>query len=266
MAETGTSEAGIAEIKDTLAGFDRLCASCANEMTNQKNDYGTTEFELSLEKEQSRTMENYLENRDMGEFVDEYQKAWEDLETFTLESCSERRLNMNSNTNIVELYERLKTKMESADFLGKLESIHEASVAKSSALCSPEDQGSWDVITKSDLVSGEPKDVRNCLDQESYIVVTQEDIVEGMACFMARYLYSIPQIKEMSPKQLQCALRKALGTSTKGRFKRWWDGSKAFYTAASWGATAVSLYNNEAFISVAAAAFGASCRAIMKFI
>ena len=33
------------------------------------------------------------------------------------------------------------------------------------------------------------------LDQEDYVLVRQEDIVEGIACFMAAYLLSLKQTK-----------------------------------------------------------------------
>ena len=54
-----------------------------------------------------------------------------------------------------------------------------------------EGSSSWDMINDNDLWEGgntEP-------DQEDYVLVRQEDIVEGIACFMAAYLLSLKQTK-----------------------------------------------------------------------
>lgn len=55
----------------------------------------------------------------------------------------------------------------------------------------PEEGSSWDMVNDNDL--WEDKDVD--LDQEDYVLVRQEDIVEGIACFMAAYLLSLKQTK-----------------------------------------------------------------------
>jgi len=54
-----------------------------------------------------------------------------------------------------------------------------------------EEGNSWDMIGENDLWEGQ----RDDLDQEDYVLVRQEDIVEGIACFMAAYLLSIKQTK-----------------------------------------------------------------------
>ena len=58
-----------------------------------------------------------------------------------------------------------------------------------------DDHSSWDVINSDDLVSVDIDDSRNSLESENYIVVNQEDIIDGMACFMAKYVSSLPQAK-----------------------------------------------------------------------
>ena len=56
-----------------------------------------------------------------------------------------------------------------------------------------EECSSWDVVSDVDLwESGD------ALDQEGYIVVKQEDIVDGIACFMAAYLLSLKETKVCS--------------------------------------------------------------------
>lgn len=53
-----------------------------------------------------------------------------------------------------------------------------------------EECSSWDLVSDVDLwESGD------ALDQEGYVVVKQEDIVDGIACFMAAYLLSLKETK-----------------------------------------------------------------------
>ena len=56
-----------------------------------------------------------------------------------------------------------------------------------------EECSSWDVVSDVDLwESGD------ALDQDGYVVVKQEDIVDGIACFMAAYLLSLKETKVYS--------------------------------------------------------------------
>jgi hypothetical protein len=58
--------------------------------------------------------------------------------------------------------------------------------------CSVAEEGSsWDMVSENDLWEDEELD----LEQEDYVLVRQEDIVEGIACFMAAYLLSLKQTK-----------------------------------------------------------------------
>lgn len=54
-----------------------------------------------------------------------------------------------------------------------------------------EEGSSWDMVSENDLWDGEDMDLK----QEDYVLVAQEDIVEGIACFMAAYLLSLKQTK-----------------------------------------------------------------------
>lgn len=190
--------------------------------------------------------------------LDLYEQALQDLRTFA------RKKSFNKHIDDDQLYNRLEAKIASPDFLETLGSIHVAPAK--AAVETQDDQGSWDFISEKDLISSDLEDSRNCLKPESYVVVNQEDIVEGMACFMAKYVSSLPQSKDLSPKQLQTALRKVLGAPRKGRLRRLWSGSKFLYTAASWGATAVSLYNNPIVVQAASKAFWTSIQIVTKYV
>lgn len=54
-----------------------------------------------------------------------------------------------------------------------------------------EEGSSWDMVGDNDLWPSGNID----LDQEDYVLVSEEDIVDGIACFMAAYLLSLKQAK-----------------------------------------------------------------------
>lgn len=189
--------------------------------------------------------------------LDLYEEALQDLRTFA------RKRSLNKPVDDDQLFSRLEAKISSPNFLEILGSIH-VSPAKAS-METQDDQGSWDFISEKDLIL-DLEDSRNCLKPESYVLVNQEDIIEGMACFMARYVSSLPQLKDLSPKQLQTALKKVLGAPRQGRLRRLWSGSKFLYTAASWSATAASLYNNPVLVQAASTAFWTSLQLVTKYI
>ncbi|XP_038886055.1 uncharacterized protein LOC120076332 isoform X2 [Benincasa hispida] len=163
---------------------------------------------------------------------------------------------LRSDQEADELCDLLKSKVECRDFLEKLEDA-QASVPQNTLECS-----SWDLVSDVDLwESGD------ALDQEGYVVVKQEDIVDGIACFMAAYLLSLKETKELSPNQLQNALCKTFSVKKrKGKLRKAWDGSKVIYNVASWGATAVGLYQNPVILNAASKAFWTSCQVISKLL
>ncbi|KAF3446003.1 hypothetical protein FNV43_RR11181 [Rhamnella rubrinervis] len=157
-----------------------------------------------------------------------------------------------------ELCELLKSRVECPDFLEKLECV-QASVTQNMA----EEGNSWDVVSENDLWEDENIDMT----EDDYVLVRQEDIVEGIACFMAAYLLSLKQTKELTPNQLQDALSKTFSVKKKkGKLRKVWDGSKVIYNVASWGATAIGIYQNPVLIRVASKAFWTSCQVISKLL
>jgi len=158
-----------------------------------------------------------------------------------------------------ELCDLLKSRVECPDFLEKLESAQASSVAQNIS----EEGSSWDIVSDDDLWEGGDAQP----DQEDYVLVRQEDIVEGIACFMAAYLLSLKQTKDLTPNQLQDALSKTFSVKKKkGKLRKAWDGSKVMYNVASWGATAIGIYQNPALLRAASAAFWTSCHVISKLL
>ncbi|XWS21420.1 hypothetical protein CRYUN_Cryun30bG0053600 [Craigia yunnanensis] len=95
-------------------------------------------------------------------------------------------LDLRRDQEADELCDLLKSRVQCSDFLEKLEC---AQVPVPENIV--EEGSSWDMVSENDL--WEDKDVN--LDQEDYVLVRQEDIVEGIACFMAAYLLSLKQTK-----------------------------------------------------------------------
>ncbi|KAI5588984.1 hypothetical protein POPTR_005G157500v4 [Populus trichocarpa] len=157
-----------------------------------------------------------------------------------------------------ELCDLLKSRVECPDFIEKLECA-QLSVSQNIT----EEGSSWDMISENDLWEAEIDES----DQEDYVLVREEDIVEGIACFMAAYLLSLKQTKDLAPTQLQEALSKTFSVKKKkGKLRKAWDGSKVIYNVASWGATAIGLYQNPVLFGAASKAFWTSCHVISKLL
>ncbi|XP_020213923.1 uncharacterized protein LOC109798117 isoform X2 [Cajanus cajan] len=163
----------------------------------------------------------------------------------------------SADSDADQLCDLLKSRVECPAFLQKLE------CAQVSVLQNIDECNSWDVVSENDLWEGECDDS----DQEDYVLVRQEDIVEGIACFMAAYLLSLKQTKDLTPIQLQEALSKTFSVKKKkGKLRKAWDGSKVIYNVASWGATAIGIYQNPVILRAATKAFWTSCHVISKLL
>lgn len=181
-----------------------------------------------------------------------------DVDRDALEDSGQGSSTPSADVETDELRDLLKSRVQCSDFLQKLENA-QASVPQNLA----EEGSSWDMVNENDLwEGGDPE-----LDGEDYVLVRQEDIVDGIACFMAAYLLSLKQTKDLTPNQLQDALSKTFSLKKKkGKLRKAWDGSKVIYNVASWGATAIGIYQNPAILSAASAAFWTSCRVISKLL
>ncbi|KAJ0239706.1 RING finger protein [Hirschfeldia incana] len=156
-----------------------------------------------------------------------------------------------------KLYDLIKSRVECDGFREKIE------LAQVSLLQDLAEGGSWDVVSKDDLW-GEGSLGQT---EDDYVVVREEDIADGIACFMATYLSSLKQTKDISPDQLQKALSTMFSVKKrKGKLRKAWEGSKVIYNVASWSATAIGIYQNPMILSIASKAFWVSCKAISKLV
>ncbi|XP_009387160.3 uncharacterized protein LOC103974128 isoform X2 [Musa acuminata AAA Group] len=141
---------------------------------------------------------------------------------------------LRSDTDADELCTLLKSRVELSYFLEKLWSM-QTSVHQNIH----DDNASWDMVTARDLWEDRLVDGENDSEQDGFILIRQEDIVDGIACFMADYLLSLQQMKEFTPNQLQDALCKTFSVKKRSQLRKAWDGSKVIYNVASWSATAI---------------------------
>jgi len=161
-----------------------------------------------------------------------------------------------------ELCNLLKSRVESPEFLQKLDNIQK-SVYQHGAV---DETISWDIVSAADIWDDKSINVSDD-SEDGYVLVKQEDIVDGIACFMAAYLLSLKETKELMPNQLQEALSKTFSTKKrKGKLQKAWAGTQVIYNVASWSATAIGIYQNPAILKAATAAFWTSCRVVSKFL
>ncbi|KAE8808171.1 hypothetical protein D1007_15298 [Hordeum vulgare] len=162
-----------------------------------------------------------------------------------------------------ELCNLLKSRVESPEFLEKLDNIQKSVYQHGAAV---DETISWDIVSAADIWDDKSMNVSDD-SEDGYVLVKQEDIVDGIACFMAAYLLSLKETKELTPNQLQEALSKTFSTKKrKGKLQKAWAGTQVIYNVASWSATAIGIYQNPAILKAATAAFWTSCRVVSKFL
>ncbi|XP_075516852.1 uncharacterized protein LOC142551475 isoform X2 [Primulina tabacum] len=123
-----------------------------------------------------------------------------ELDSVPLDSTGTSSTPAYCDTDTPEFYDVLKSRLECPDFLKKLE---KASLPQNMT----EESSSWDMISENDLWEGGNVE----LDSEDYVLVSQEDIMEGIAAFMAAYLSSLKQTKCLARHSLSKRRRASLG-------------------------------------------------------
>ncbi|WZZ79459.1 hypothetical protein YC2023_100031 [Brassica napus] len=153
-----------------------------------------------------------------------------------------------------KLYDLIKSRVECHDFRDRLES------AQASLLLQDLPAGNKFITLVKMIYYGVTK-------VDDYVVVREEDVADGIACFMVTYLSSLEQTKDISPDQLHKALSTMFSVKKrKGKLRKAWEGSKVIYNVASWSATAIGIYQNPMILSIASKAFWVSCKAISKLV
>ncbi|KAL2641686.1 hypothetical protein R1flu_009273 [Riccia fluitans] len=255
----------VAEVADVAWGaIGRHREHVAVEKAIEKEYSGTEE---ALEKER-------LENQKLRAAIQEYEEALQkELERQGSKQSLSESLMLSKETS-PDLYDELKKKVESPSFLQKLKSLppqdpRQAYLPKSIEDCvfDSEDPNHWQWINDSDMFGMETKEEKDGLDSEGYVMVNQDDFVDAMANFLAKYISAMPQAKTMAPKELQQTLLKAFSTAEKkGKIRKVWETGKLLYTATSWGATVFGLYRHPLVMQAASMALCTTCSLVLQFL
>ncbi|TVU13316.1 hypothetical protein EJB05_40364 [Eragrostis curvula] len=154
-----------------------------------------------------------------------------------------------------DLYNRLLAAVNNVSFLAHLEKLQDESARQYAELYSsnlkgkqeveivdiPDNmgngkKGSW-VLVASNTTGANLEEISG-IDDENYVIINEDDIVDGLVTFVARCILEDPKSKSLSPAELQKAVAKALD-SMKARWgwSTFWEAGKVIYILATWGVT-----------------------------
>ncbi|KAL8459510.1 hypothetical protein ACS0TY_036847 [Phlomoides rotata] len=191
-------------------------------------------------------------------------KEGRDVDIETLRSENERlRQLLEKNLSLLEeitnsstllhdcpadLHERILGAVNSECFLNELDSLRQKSTStfpfnepsgedleKVEVLIKVDhEEPSWWVWVSEDMVPHN-KEEKSGIDNENYVIVTEEHVVDGVANFMARCILANPKSLNLTPAQLQKALLEALkGMGKVEKMLNIWHAGMLFYTLATW--------------------------------
>ncbi|XP_020691681.1 uncharacterized protein LOC110106220 [Dendrobium catenatum] len=174
-----------------------------------------------------------------------------------------------------DLYTRLLAVVDTQNFLAKLESLNQELESRpdGNLLCTKDqdvlingDEGNpnrW-VLVKHDMDPDHMEEASG-IDDENYIVISEENVVDGIANFIGRCILENPKSKILSSQELQKAVTKALGDiRSRGKFKSVWEAGKIIYTMSLWGIFLAGLYRHRAIVKAAAKGASSSAKFILK--
>ncbi|MBA0793287.1 hypothetical protein Gohar_017704, partial [Gossypium harknessii] len=200
------------------------------------------------------------------------------------------------------LYARLVSTVDSRDFLTRLKSLNESDIriefpfkeASGDDIHSAEvlinvdqKEPSWWVWVTDEMVPSNVEEWSG-IDDENYIVVSEEHVVDGVANFMAKCLLSNPKAQTLTPEELQkskfasycnyvfnfqmclplymfAAMLKALEDVRKlEKVLSIWHAGKMFYVLSTWGLTLAGLYKSRTIVKLAAMGIHTTGKAVMR--
>ncbi|XWS25156.1 hypothetical protein CRYUN_Cryun27aG0046400 [Craigia yunnanensis] len=178
-----------------------------------------------------------------------------------------------------DLYARLVSTVDSKDFLTRLKSLKESNTkiefpfmeATGDDMHSAEilinvdqKEPSWWVWVTDEMAPSNVEEWSG-IDDENYIVVSEEHVVDGVANFMAKCILSNPNAQTLTPEELQKTLLKALGSVNKlEKVLGIWHAGKMFYTLSTWGLALVGLYRTRTVLKLAAMGIHTTSKVVMR--
>jgi len=239
--------------------------SCHRHRNHHDHDAASEEASEERELESLRS-----ENRRLRNLLQENLKLLQNLSESPclLEDCPS------------DLYDRLVTTVDAEKYLTQLKSLQgesvdgtgckfpfkEASDLESAEILTSLDheEPSWWVWVNEEMI---PNDVeeQSGIDNENYLVVSEEHVVDGVANFMARCILSNPKALTLTPEELQKILHKALGGMNKvEKMLHVWHAGKLFYTLSTWGLALAGLYRTRAILKIAAMGVHTTSKVVLK--
>ncbi|WCJ44629.1 hypothetical protein M5689_025287 [Euphorbia peplus] len=181
-----------------------------------------------------------------------------------------------------DLYSRLVATVDSENFLARLKALQQASANKTcidfpfkeatekDVNCAEilinvsHDEPSWWVWVTEEMVPSNVEE-RSGIDDDNYVVVTEDHVVDGVAYFMAKCILSNPKSQNMTPEALQETLAKALaGMSKWEKALDIWHAGQLFYALATWGLAFWGLYRSRAVVKLAAKGVHKTSKIILR--
>ncbi|XVF64591.1 hypothetical protein PTKIN_Ptkin09bG0180800 [Pterospermum kingtungense] len=178
-----------------------------------------------------------------------------------------------------DLYARLVSTVDSKDFLTRLKSLKDSNTkiefpfkeATGDDMHSAEilinvdqKEPSWWVWVTDEMAPSNVEEWSG-IDDENYIVVGEDHVVDGVANFMAKCILSNPKAQNLTPEELQKTLQKALGSVSKlEKVLGIWHAGKLFYTLSTWGLTLVGLYRTRTVLKLAAMGIQTTSKVVMR--
>ncbi|KAI7724646.1 hypothetical protein M8C21_006380 [Ambrosia artemisiifolia] len=172
-----------------------------------------------------------------------------------------------------DLHTRIMDTVESPKFLIQLKTLQKDSVDGIPGIdlqgdeilinVGREEPSLWIWVTE-EMVHGNVEE-KSGIDSENYVVINQEQVVDGIANFMARCVLLNPKAKNLTPEEMQKKLTKALGGMSKfEKVLEIWHAGQIFYLMATWGLAIAGLYQSRAVLRVAAKGVHATSKLAMK--
>ncbi|KAM6576141.1 hypothetical protein CsatB_027978 [Cannabis sativa] len=181
-----------------------------------------------------------------------------------------------------DLYARLVATVDSEKFLARIKTLQLASakgdgyefpfkVATENDLQAAEilvnvdqKEPSWWVWVTEDMVPSNVEE-RSGIDDDSYVVVSEEHVVDGVANFIAKCIVSNPKAQKMTPEELQKTMTKALASVSKlTQMFEIWHAGKLFYALATWGLALTGLYQTRAVLKIVAMGVHTTSKVVMR--
>ncbi|KAJ7959125.1 Elongation factor 4 [Quillaja saponaria] len=126
------------------------------------------------------------------------------------------------------------------------------------------EEPSWWVWVTNEMVPGNVEE-RSSIDDENYIVISEEHVMDGVANFMARCVLSNPKALNLSPEELQKTLSNALGGVSKlEKMLEIWHAGTMFYTLSTWGLALAGLYKSRTVLRLAAQGMQATSKVTLR--